>query len=81
MGSPTLTVSTFSEKIFSRTGYECKFFGSGKEWYGEMSNLPDRSLTRNFAGEPANAVTSTTMLLRVNSIARSVNAASRFDIG
>lgn len=80
LGSPTLTVSTFSERYFHELD-TVNFFGSGKEWYGEeMSNLPGRSLTRNFAVNLPNAVTGTTMLLRVNSIARSVNAASRFDI-
>lgn len=78
--SPVSLVSSFSERYFHELD-TVNFLGSGKEWYGEeMSNLPGRTLTRNFPVNLPNVQTGAVMLLRASCVARSINSASRFDI-
>ena len=80
LSSPVATVSSFSERYFHELD-TVNFLNSGKEWYGEeMSNLPGRSLTRNFNVSFPNIQAGAALQLRVNCAARSVNTGSRFDI-
>lgn len=80
VSSPVVTVTSFSERYFHELD-TVNFLNSGKEWYGEeMSNLPGRSLTRNFSVSIPQVLANAPMQLRTQTIARSVNAASRFDI-
>lgn len=79
VSSPNLTVANFSERYFHELD-TVNFLGSGKEWYGEeFSNLPGRSLTRNFSVSFPNLPNNTPVLLQANCIARSVGVGSRFD--
>lgn len=80
VSSPNLTVSNFSERFFHELD-TVNFLGSGKEWYGEeLSDLPGRTLTRNFSVTIPNINTSAPVLLQTNVVARSVGSGSRFDI-
>jgi hypothetical protein len=80
ISSSVVTVTSFSERYFHELD-TVNFLNSGKEWYGEeMSNLPGRSLTRNFSVSIPQVLANAPMQLRTQTIARSVNAASRFDI-
>ena len=55
--------------------------GSGKEWYGEeFSNLPGRSLSRNFTLHVPDIQNNAPVLLQSNCLARSVGVSSHFDI-
>lgn len=75
--SAALTVTSFDERYF----YEkdtINFLSSGKEWYGEeLSSLPGRTLTRNFA-LPLTDILSGTATLITSAVARSVNNGSSF---
>ena len=79
-GSPVVTVNSFSERYFHELD-TVNFLGSGREWYGEeMSNLPGRSLTRNFSVNFPNLQSGAGITLRTKCLARSINSNSRFDI-
>ncbi len=78
--SPTITVNSFSERVFHELD-TVNFLGSGKEWYGEeLSDLPGRTLSRNFSIPLPNISTNAPIILQTQCIARSVGSASRFDI-
>ncbi len=78
--SPTITVNSFSEKYFHEQD-TVNFLSGSKEWYGEeMSALPGRTLTRNFAINFPNLVNNAPVLLKTNCVARSVGVSSRFEI-
>jgi hypothetical protein len=78
--SPNIIVTGFSERYFHELD-TVNFLGSSKEWYGEeFSNLPGRTLTRNFIVSIPNLQNNAALLLQTNCAARSVAAGSRFDI-
>ncbi len=78
--SPNIVISSFSERQFHELD-TVNFLASGKEWYGEeLSNLPGRSLTRNFSISIPNIVNGAVLSVRTNCIARSVGAGSSFDV-
>ncbi len=80
ISSPNITVTGFSERYFHEMD-TVNFLGSGKEWYGEeFSNLPGRSLTRNFTVSIPNMQNNSPLLLQTHCVARSVGTGSRFDI-
>ena len=80
LGSPTVTVNSFSERYFHELD-TVNFLSSGKEWYGEeLSNLPGRSLTRNFTVNFPNVQPLASIQLRTNCVSRSIASSSRFDI-
>ena len=80
VSSPTNTVNSFSEKYFHEQD-TVNFLSGSKEWYGEeMSALPGRTLTRNFAINFPNLVNNAPVLLKTNCVARSVGVSSRFEI-
>ncbi|MGQ0740114.1 MAG: type IX secretion system sortase PorU [Bacteroidota bacterium] len=80
LASPVTTVNSFSERYFHELD-TVNFLSSGKEWYGEeMSDLPGRSLTRNFSVSFPNALSGAQLQMRANCVARSVNIGSRFDV-
>ncbi len=80
VSSPNSTVSSFSERYFHELD-TVNFLAGSKEWYGEeMSALPGRTLTRNFSIHFPNRVNNAPVLFQTNCVARSVGAASRFDI-
>lgn len=78
--TPSQTVSSFNERFF----YELdtiNLLSSGKEWLGEeFADAPGKTLTRNFAVTIPNLVTTIPATLVSNCVARSINAASRFDV-
>jgi hypothetical protein len=77
---PVVTINSFSERYFHELD-TVNFLSSGKEWYGEeMSNLPGRSLTRQFTVAFPNVVSTANLQLRTELVARSVGSSSRFDI-
>ncbi len=78
--SSNISVGSFSERYFHELD-TVNFLGSSKEWYGEeFSNLPGRTLTRNFIVSIPNIQNNTPLLLQTNCAARSVAVGSRFDI-
>ncbi len=80
VSSPNLTISSFSEKYFHELD-TVNFLAGSKEWYGEeMSALPGRTLTRNFAVNFPNLVSNSPVLLQTNCVARSVGVSSRVDV-
>ena len=80
VSSPNLTVTSFSERYFHEMDI-VNFLASGKEWYGEeLSDLPGRTLTRNFTVTVPNISANSPLVLQTNCVARSVGVASRFDI-
>jgi hypothetical protein len=78
--TPNVVVNSYDEHIF----YELdtiNFLKSGKEWYGEeFSNTPGNSVNRSFTYNVSNLQTSATVIVKSNVAARSVGAASRFDV-
>ncbi len=80
LSAPAITVNSFSVREFHELD-SVNFLSSGKEWYGEeFSNLPGRTLTRNFRiGLPA-VQAGAPVQLRVQCAARSVGGGSRFGI-
>jgi len=78
--SPNIAVHTFSERRFHELD-SVNFLSSGKEWYGEeFSNAPGRLLTRNFTVNIDGIQANSPLLLTTNCVARSVGAASKFDV-
>lgn len=80
LNSPTVTINSFSERYFHELD-TVNFLSSGKEWYGEeLSNLPGRSLTRNFTIGFPNIQPLASIQLRTNCVSRSIASGGRFDI-
>ena len=77
---PTLTVNSFNERIFHELD-SINLLSSGKEWLGEeFADAPGKTLSRSFSVNIPNLAVSSTGSLVSNCIARSINAASRFDV-
>jgi len=75
-----ITITSFSERYFHELD-TVNFLRSGKEWYGEeFSNLPGRTLARTFAVNIPDLSNSSPLLFQSICVARSVGAASNFDI-
>lgn len=80
ISSPNLTVNSFSDRVFHELD-TVNFLASGKEWYGEeLSDLPGRTLTRNFSVSLPNLANNTSVTLQTNCVARSLGSGSRFDV-
>ncbi|MBI5856371.1 MAG: type IX secretion system sortase PorU [Sphingobacteriales bacterium] len=78
---PNITVNGFSERYFHELD-TVNFLTSGKEWYGEeFSNLPGRTLARNYSIPLSNISSNSQATIKTNCVARSVAVSSRFDIG
>ena len=78
--SPTVTVSSFNERIFHELD-TINLLSSGKEWLGEeFADAPGKTLSRTFSINVPNLITSSPSTLISNCIARSINVASRFDV-
>ena len=61
--SPNITINSFSERYFHELD-TVNFLASGKEWYGEeFSNLPGRTLTRNFTVNIPNILNSSALII------------------
>ncbi|HLF47207.1 MAG TPA: type IX secretion system sortase PorU, partial [Chitinophagaceae bacterium] len=76
----TATVNSFNERIFHELD-TINLLSSGKEWFGEeFTNAPGKSLTRNFSYSLTGLQLSSPVTIISDCIARSVNAASRFDV-
>ena len=61
--SPNITINSFSERYFHELD-TVNFLASGKEWYGEeFSNMPGRSLTRNFPVNIPNIVNGSALIV------------------
>lgn len=79
-GGPGVPVTSYNGRFFHELD-TVNFLASGKEWYGEeLSSLPGRSLSRQFALSLPNAVAGSPLLIRTQCAARSAGASSRFDI-
>ena len=77
---PVATVTSFDERYFHELD-SVNFLSSGKEWFGEeLSGLPNRSLSRQFALPVETPVLGTPFTLVSNVAARSVNVASNFTV-
>ncbi|MBO9657377.1 MAG: type IX secretion system sortase PorU [Chitinophagaceae bacterium] len=78
--NPSLTVSSFSGRFFHELD-TVNFLSSGREWYGEeFSQLPGRSLTRNFPFSMPNLVASSPVQIRSHCIGRSAGIGSSFSV-
>ncbi len=78
--NPQVTVNNFTDRIFHELD-TVNFLSSGKEWYGEeMSNLPGRSLSRNFIVDFPGVQPGAPLQIRTSCAARSINTGSRFEI-
>ena len=78
--SPNITINSFSGRFFHELD-TVNFLASGKEWYGEeLSNLPGRTLTRNFPVSLPNIVTGSALTIQTQCVARSVGGGSSFDL-
>ncbi len=78
--SPGVTVTSFSERYFHELD-TVNFLAGSKEWYGEeLSALPGRSLTKNFAVSFPNITSNAPVVVQTNAVARSVGTGSRFDV-
>lgn len=79
-GSPNITINSFSGRFFHELD-TVNFLSSGKEWYGEeFSNLPGRTLTRNFPVALPNTIDGSALAVQTQCIARSVGGGSSFDL-
>ena len=77
---PATTVTSFDERYFHELD-SVNFLLSGKEWFGEeFSDMPGRSLVRQFTVPGANAVVGSPVTLRTAVASRSVNAGSQFKV-
>lgn len=75
----TVSTSSFDERFFHESD-SVNFLSSGKEWWGEeLSQLPGRSLNRNFT-LPLTDIIAGEASLVTSVAARSVNAGSRFTV-
>jgi len=77
--SPAVTVSDYDARFFHERD-TINFLSSGKEWYGEeFADAPGKTLTRNFS-VPLHLVSGRPVTIITECVARSVNAASGFNI-
>jgi hypothetical protein len=77
---PTLTVNSFSERIFHELD-TINLLASGKEWLGEeFADAPGKTLSRTFSISIPGLITSSPATLISNCVARSINIPSRFDV-
>ncbi|TMI65873.1 MAG: type IX secretion system sortase PorU [Bacteroidetes bacterium] len=75
-----ISINSFNDRYYHELD-TVNFLASGKEWYGEeFSNMPGRSLSRNFDFNIPNILNNSAATLVTNCIARSVGASSRFDV-
>ena len=78
--SPAQTVRQYSGRYFHELD-TLNFLASGREWYGEeFADAPGKTTRRSFTLPFSNTVAGSPVLLHVSAIARSVGAASRFDV-
>lgn len=78
--SPNITISSFSGRYFHELD-TVNFLSSGKEWYGEeMSELPGRSLSRNFTINIPGIVPGSAMQVLTSCIARSAGPGGSVDV-
>ena len=76
----SVTVNSFDERYYHELD-SVNFLSSGKEWYGEeFSQMPGRSLSRQFNIPASNVVINQPVTLVSSLVSRSVGANSRFDI-
>lgn len=74
------TISSYNGRSFHELD-TVNFLASGKEWYGEeFADAPGKTVTRSFSAGSSSTLTGSVARLRLSVIARSVGAASRFDI-
>ncbi|HEX6846624.1 MAG TPA: type IX secretion system sortase PorU [Chitinophagaceae bacterium] len=79
-GTPTLTVNSFSERIFHELD-TINLLASGKEWLGEeFADAPGKTLSRTFSISIPNLIPGSPSMLISNCVARSINVPSRFDV-
>lgn len=77
---PAVTVTSFNERIFHELD-TINLLSSGKEWLGEeFADAPGKTLSRSFSVNIPNLVVGSSAALISNCVARSINAASRFDV-
>ena len=78
--SPAVTVNSFNERIFHELD-TVNLLSSGKEWLGEeFADAPGKTLSRSFSINIPNLVAGLPATITSNCVARSINAASRFDV-
>ncbi|HET6767977.1 MAG TPA: type IX secretion system sortase PorU [Chitinophagaceae bacterium] len=78
--TPTVTVNSFNERIFHELD-SVNLLSSGKEWLGEeFADVPGKTLSKSFSVSIPNLIVSTPAAFVSNCLARSINAASRFDV-
>ena len=78
--SPAATVNSFNERVFHELD-TVNLLSSGKEWVGEeFADAPGKTLSRTFSVNIPNLVINSPVAIVSNCLARSVNAASRFDV-
>lgn len=78
--SPTITVNSYNERYFHELD-SINLLSSGKDWFGEeFTDAPGKSLSKSFSVSLPGLQTANPVTLISNCIARSVNAASRFDV-
>lgn len=76
----TISVNSFNERIFHELD-TINLLSSGKDWFGEeFINAPGKSLTRSFSFSLTGLQLSSPITIISDCIARSVNAASRFEV-
>lgn len=80
VSSPNTIVTSFSERYFHELD-TVNFLASGREWYGEeFANMPGKTTSRDFAVGLSNLTSNSPVTIISHCIARSVGAASRFDV-
>ncbi|HET9746205.1 MAG TPA: hypothetical protein VFP97_10870, partial [Chitinophagaceae bacterium] len=78
--SPAAMVNSFNERIFHEHD-AVNLLSSGKEWVGEeFADAPGKTLARTFSINIPNLVSGSPVTFVSNCVARSINAASRFDV-
>lgn len=78
--NPVQTVHQYTGRYFHELD-TLNFLSSGREWYGEeFADAPGKTTRRSFALPFSNTAVGSPVLLQVSAIARSVGAASRFDL-
>jgi hypothetical protein len=77
---PNVVVNAYDEHIFHELD-TINFLKSGREWYGEeFSNTPGNLVNRSFTYNVPNLQSPLPVIVTSNLAARSVGAASRFDV-
>ena len=78
--APAGSVNSFNERFFHELD-TINLLSSGKEWFGEeFADAPGKTLSRSFTVSIPNLAASLPVTLISNCVARSINAASRFDV-